>query len=312
MQGFLIVSPLVVLMFIGGALRRTGFLKESDVHCMAKLVYWMVSPAILFRAALRLEMNWSDNLNYAAAVFTAAILIGVGVYLFGRFVLRNAGGLVLPVSVLASFRSNSIMIGIPVVMLTLGEAGAAPVAIYFAVTEAGYNLLSIFGAELSRGSGAGIRRMSAKALRGVATNPMFLASVSGLLISSFGFRALPGPLDKVFVLIADMATGLSLMMIGASLRLSSIRDNARALLPDCAVRLLIHPALLCLCFLLFPASPDTVRTAVIMTAAASPNIAFVFAQGMGLDSEYAAGLVGITTVGFIVTMPLWLNFLGVV
>lgn len=310
MRGFLIVFPLVALMLTGAILRRAGFLRESDVHCMAKLVYWMISPAILFRAALRLEMDWASQLNYAAAIFGSAIMIAVGVYLFGRFVLKNAGGLVLPVSVLSSFRSNSIMVGIPVVMLALGDSGIVPIAIYFAVSEAGYNLLSIMGAELSRGSGKSFGDMIVKTIKNVAVNPMFLASVGGLTISSFGFHALPGPVDTIFTLVANMATGLSLLMIGASLRLSSIRNNVRVLLPDCAVRLLIHPALLYLCFLLFPAAPEIIQSAIIMTAAPAANISFAFAQGLGLDSDYAAGLIGITTLGFVVTMPLWLNFLG--
>lgn len=312
MQGFLVVAPIVLLMLLGAILRRTKFLSESDVSCLAKLVYWMISPCILFRGALQLEMDWGSHANYAAAIYLSAVVIGVLVFLFGRYVLRNYGGKVLPISVLASFRCNSIMVGIPVVMLAMGEAGIAPIAIYFAVTEAGYNLLSILGGELTRGEGGEMRGMMRKAVRGIATNPMLWASLSGLILSAFGFHRLPGPVDMVFTMIANMATGASVLMIGASLNLDSIRSNAIALLPDCAVRLLVHPALLYLCFLVFPVSDEIMKSAVIMTAAPAPNIAFVFAKGMGLNAEYAAGLIGMTTIGFVLTMPVWLNFMKVV
>lgn len=312
MQGFIIVAPLVILMTLGAVLRRTGFLVESDVACMAKLIFWLVSPAVLFRGAMQLEMDWSRHVGYAAAMYGSAILVAIGVYLFGRFVLCNAGGKVLPVSVLSSFRSNSIMVGIPVVMLAMGDDGLVPIAIYFAVTEVGYNLLSIMGAEFSRGGAPKLREQLPKALRGVAVNPLIWASLSGLIVSAFGFHALPGPLATAFTMITNMAGGISILMIGASLDFSKIGRNLKQLLPDCAVRLLIHPALLYAFFRVFQTDPPMMQAAMLITAAPAPNIAFVFAKAMGFDAEYGAGLIGITTVAFVVTMPVWLNILGLV
>lgn len=312
MQGFLIIAPIIILMAIGAIMRKVGFLVESDVKCLSKLVFWIISPAILFRGALNLEMNWASHANYAISIYASAALIAVLVYLFGRYVLRNAGGAILPISVLASFRCNSIMIGIPVVMLAFGERGAAPIAVYFAVTETGYNLMSIVSAELVRGGSGSFREMVRKALRGIAINPMLWASLSGLALSAMGFHSMPEAIDTVFVAIANMATGASVLMIGASLDVSAIRRSVSQLVPDTAVRLLVHPALLLLCFKFFPAAPEMMQTAVVITAAPAPNIAFVLAQGMGFDADYAAGLIGITTVAFVVTMPIWLNVLNLV
>ena len=312
MHSFYIISPIVILMFIGALLRRFSFFDDNDIRCMSKTVYWIISPSILFRAALELEMDWSSQANYAAAVYLSAVGIALMVYLLGRYILKNAGGLVLPVSVLSSFRCNSIMVGIPVVMLSLGDVGIGPIAVYFAVTEAGYNLLSIFTAELSRGESSKLKEMTAIALKRIAVNPMLIASISGLVLSAFGFNALPGSIDGVFTMVANMAGGTSILMIGASLRISVIKKNFWSLLPDTAVRLFIHPALMYLCFKLFPVGTEAMQATIILTAAPAPNIAFVFAQGMGLDSEYAAGLIGMTTIGFAVSMPFWLSFLGVV
>lgn len=311
MQGFAIIAPIVILMVVGAALRYSGFFVETDVACLSKLVYWLISPAILFRAALQLEMDWSSQAHYAAAIYISAFTVAIAVYLFGRWVLRNAGSRVLPVSVLASFRCNSQMVGIPVVMLAFGERGVAPLAIYFAVTEVGYALLTVFSAEFTKGGGLSTEKLKL-ALIGAAKTPMIWASLAGLLLSAMGFHRLPAPIDKACSLIGDMATGAAILMIGASLKLAHIRKYLWTMLPDGVVRLLIHPAILYLCFRIFPVDTEIMQVAVIITAGPAPNIAFVYAQATGLDAEYAAGLIGATTLLFVLTMPLWLGALQIV
>lgn len=309
MESFYLIAPVILLLALGIAFKHFGFLNESDVQCMAKLVYWVVSPSLFFRAAMRTKMNWGDHINLIAAIYIAVALVALLAFCVGRFLLRSREE-TLSVSVLASFRSNSFSLGLPVIRLLMGDAVMPVMAVYFAVTETGYNLMSSLTGELSRSSrGADHRLIVTKAIRGVITNPMVTSSLLGLTLSGMGIHSMPPTIDKVFLLIGDMAAGLSVLMVGASLRLNHLGKNFTRLLPDCFIRLVLHPAILLACFAFFPVPFEIKKITILLTATPTAIIAFVMSKGMGLDSEYAAELIGVTTLLFVATLPLWIKFL---
>lgn len=310
-EGFSVIVPIVLLMILGAALRYIHFFDDHDVACMSKLVFWVISPAMLFRGAMQLEMDWAANLDLAKGIFSAAVLTAAIVFLAGRYLLRSPGD-ILPISVYTCFRSNSMMVGLPVVTLTLGEAAMPAVAIYFAVTEVGYNFLTALFAELVMATGGGKSRMILKALRGVVRNPLVIGSAAGLALAAAGVHAMPRNLDKVFVIITNMAVGTSVLMIGASLKLASFGSNLKLLFSDMFVRYVLFPGLMLAALTFFSVDGLVKQTVVIFSAATGANITYIMAKEYGLNAEYAAEYVALTTLLFVVAMPAWLNILNVV
>lgn len=311
MEGFAVIVPMVLLMMIGAALRYIKFFNDHDVSCMAKLVFWVISPIMLFRGALRIEMDWASNLNLAKGIYLAAILTAVVVYLTGKYLLKSPKD-ILPISVYTSFRSNSMMVGLPVVTLAIGERAMPAVAIYFAVTEVGYNFLTSLSAELVMASSGGIGKMLRKALLGVVKNPLVIGSALGLLGSTAGIHSLPESIDKVFVIITNMAVGTSVLMIGASLKIASFGANLKLLLSDVFIRFGVFPALMFAALRIFQVDETVTQTVVIFSAATGANITYIMAKEYGLNAEYAAEYVVLTTFLFVLAMPVWLNVLKVV
>lgn len=309
MQAFHVVAPIVLLLALGVAFRRSGFLNTADVQCMAKLVYWVASPSLFFRAAMRTELDWATNVNLIVAIYVAVALVALLAFLLGRLG-HGKGSSSLPVSILASFRPNSAYIGLPIVKISMGEAAMPLMAVYFAVTGAGYNLISALSGELAKRGDAGWRALLAKALWGILKNPIVTSSLLGLLLAALGIHSMPPSIDKVFVFIGEMAVGLSVLMVGAGLGLDGLGAGFRVL-PDCLIRLVLHPAILWGCFVFFPVPMEMGQVAILLTAAPTAATVFVMSEGMGLDSKYAAELVCLTTVLFALTMPLWMKFLGV-
>lgn len=185
MEGFFIISPLALLMALGAALRYLNFWNDGDVSCMSKLIYYIICPAMLFRFGMGMELDWAANLSLAKGIYLAVFVTVAAVFFAGRFLLKTPED-ILPISVGCSFRSNSILIGMPVVTLVFGEAAYPLAAIYFAVTEVGYNFITLFSAELVMARGASASRLIRKALLNSARNPLLIGSALGLLCSALG------------------------------------------------------------------------------------------------------------------------------
>ncbi len=92
----------------------------------------------------------------------------------------------------------------------------------------------------------GARQAAARALKGVASNPMPWSILLGAVFSGTGWQ-LPGPLMQTVGLLADAASPVALFTIGAVLARSQMATTAavplRAYAPVVLIKLLVHPLL---------------------------------------------------------------------
>lgn len=311
MEGFSIISPLVLLMGLGAALRCLGFWNDGDVSCMSKLIYYIICPAMLFRFAMSTELDWETNLNLAKGIYLAVFLTVAAVFAAGRYLLKTPED-IMPISVGCSFRSNSILIGMPVVALVFGEAAYPLAAIYFAVTEVGYNFITLFSAELVMARGASASRLMKNALLSSARNPLLIGSALGLLCSALGLRSMPEQADKAFQIITNMAAGISMLMIGAGLKPAKRASDFKTLAFDLFIRFGFFPLTMLLALSAFGVEETLKHIIVIVSAAPCANITFVLTKELGLNYQKSAELIAASTLLFVLTMPFWLNVLGLV
>ncbi len=73
------------------------------------------------------------------------------------------------------FRSNFILFGLPVTIALCGEENSGVTSMVIAVIIPLFNILAVFALEYFRGG----RFRSGKALRGIVTNPLIIASLLG-------------------------------------------------------------------------------------------------------------------------------------
>lgn len=311
MEGFFIISPLALLMALGAALRYLNFWNDGDVSCMSKLIYYIICPAMLFRFGMGMELDWAANLSLAKGIYLAVFVTVAAVFFAGRFLLKTPED-ILPISVGCSFRSNSILIGMPVVTLVFGEAAYPLAAIYFAVTEVGYNFITLFSAELVMARGASASRLIRKALLNSARNPLLIGSALGLLCSALGLRTMPESVDRAFQLITAMSGGIAMLMIGAGLKPAKRVSDYKTLALDLSVRFIFFPLSVLLALSACGVDETLKHVVVVFSAAPCANITFVLTKELGLNYQKSAELIAASTLLFVLAMPFWLNILGLV
>ncbi|MEA4964534.1 MAG: AEC family transporter [Oscillospiraceae bacterium] len=313
------IAPLLVLILLGLLLRKIGLLSDGFLKCGNKLVFYVLTPALLFCNIYSMEslsdLNWSAVLFSLVVVF---VLFGIGWGLSFLTKDPKQKGVLMQ----CTFRSNNALIGLPLAesLVGLQNLGAVSAISAFAIPE--FNVLAVIALSLFVGAD-GSRPTTREVLRKVLKNPLILGVAAGL--GALALRAvLPLRTDgtAVFSLQRDLsflysaisqlarsASPTALLLLGGGFRFSAIRGVRRQIAIGTVARLVIAPLIgvgsaVLLSEVLGLVHFDAQVYAALVALFASPvavNSA-IMAEEMHNDSQLAGQLVVWTSIFSIFTL----------
>jgi predicted permease len=297
MSTALLLLPDFLLIVLGFALCRWTALNRGVWDGVERLVYYLLFPVLLFTSILKSPLQLDQTILLAAAsVGTVAIGIVLALSL-GRWpgvdARRHASG------AQTAYRFNSY-IALAMAERLGGTAGLAWMALSIALCVPLANVAAVW--PLARHGGMSYGR---ELLR----NPLILATCAGLVANVIGLR-LPEAMNVSLQRLGVASLPLGLMGAGAALRWGGLRASPglaaafmalrHAVLPAAAVGLTAALGL-----------PPSQRTIVVLFAALpTASSCYVLASRMGGDGPYAAGLVTLSTLLGMLSIPFWLGVLG--
>ena len=292
MQEFLvtlnIMLPLLLMLGIGWLLRRIGMMTEPVTQGMNKLVFRLFLPVLLFNNVRGLDMDSVPGPGFAAYLFFGVL----GIYALAQLIVprlvkdpRKSGVVVQGV-----FRTNFAILGVPLMQSIFGQAGMATVTLGLPVVIPLNNVLAVL-ALLPCGGKADFRSV----IRKIVTNPLIIGVALGGLCLWSGL-ALPSPIDKVCTDLGSLATPVSLLVLGASLRWQGMKDNRRLLTWTLVFKQLIIPFAMAGLAVLLGFLGMELAVIVILFGAPTAVSSFPMAQAMGGDGQLAANTVVMTTL----------------
>ncbi len=297
---FLQTLPFFMLIALGYGAARSGFFPQEATAYLTKFVFYFALSALVFRFSANLELSavldWSFVLAYLAATTV--------VYVIATWVAIRRG---LPIAEAAveaqcAVVGNVGFLGIPMLVLLLGEAAIGPVMMVLAVDLIVFGSLIVI---LITGSRDG--RMSPRVLgtvaMGLIKNPMIVSISLGVLVSATA-TPVPGPINEFLILLGAAATPGALFAIGASLASKSAERVAVAgWLSFC--KLVLHPVAVAIAALMvFPV--DRYAAGVMIAAAALPvagNV-YILAQHYSVAPARVSASILLSTVASVVTVSL--------
>ncbi|MDR3265038.1 MAG: AEC family transporter, partial [Synergistaceae bacterium] len=143
-------------------------------------------------------------------------------------------------------------------------------------------------------------------------NPLFLSCLCGLLLVFAGLNRLPAWLNSTLGILADISTGMALLTLGAGLHFENILKMLLSVWKIVLVKLVIHPVVTILVFLAFGLSAQMIQVGALLGAMPVGVNTAIIAQEMGMDDEYCARGVAITTFCSMLSLPIWIHLLGLV
>ncbi|TBX15995.1 AEC family transporter [Nioella sediminis] len=297
---FLKTLPFFALIALGFQSGRTGFFTAEATAYLTKFVFYFALSAMLFRFAANLSL--SEVFDWW---FVAAYLWGCGVvYLLATAVafFRGVGIQEAAVEAQCSVIGNTGFLGVPMLVVLLGENAAGPVLMVLAMDLIVFSSLITI---LITGSRDG--RMSVAILgtvgKGLLKNPMIVSIALGLIWSGLSLP-IPEVANEFLGILGAAATPGALFAIGASLAgKSAERMSVAGWLSFC--KLVLHPGAVAIAALwLFPVAASD--AAVMISAAALPvagNV-YILAQHYGVAPQRVSAAILVSTAISIVTVSL--------
>lgn len=295
---FLQTLPFFALIGLGYWAGRSGFFTAEATAYLTKFVFYFALSAMLFRFAANLTL--AEVLDWT---FVAAYLSGTTViYLFATAVAlaRRLSIEESAVEAQCAVIGNVGFLGVPMLVLLLGEPAIGPVMMVLAVD------LIVFGSLIViLITGARDGRMSLGILRtvglGLSKNPMIVSIVLGLGWSALSLP-IPAPMNDFLSILGAAATPGALFAIGASLA-SKSAERMRVAGWLSFAKLVLHPGAVALAALvLFPVEP---YAASVMIAAAALPVAgnvYILAQHYGVAPHRVSAAILVSTAVSILTV----------
>lgn len=297
MSNALLLLPDFLLIVLGFVLCHRTALNRPVWEAAEKLVYYLLFPVLLFNSILKSPLQPAQTLSLAAAA-VGTVAVGVAIaFAIGRW--PGVGARLHASGAQTAFRFNSF-IGLALSERLGGPQGLAWMALCIALCVPLCNVAAVWPLARHGGHSYG---------RELLRNPLILSTVAGLIANLAGLK-FPEAVATTLQRIGLAALPLGLMATGAGLHFGRLKAGPGLAAALMAVRHAVLPAL-AIGLTAALALPPEQRTIVVLFAALpTASSAYVLAARMGGDGGYVAGLVTLSTLIGMLSVPLWLAVLA--
>ena len=298
-SSFLLLLPEFALILLGIFLGKCLPVPAGTWKGIEKLVYYVLFPPLLFRSIVNADVTLAESTLYlAVSIGTMLAVVGISA-LVPTFLKASA---VDHASVFqCGFRFNSY-IGFAVVMSMFGEKGLALMSLLIAIWVPISSFFAVAALAKSQANGSRI-------VKEVVTNPLIIATVSGLLVHSAGLP-MPATLDLICARLGTSSLVLGLLAIGVGLKFDAIKSYAKLLSWAVLLRLVIVPTLALATVTLFKLPPVEAMTFLIFAMLPTANSCYILAVNMKGNGPLVAAVMTLQTLFAMVTMPVFLTLGG--
>ena len=295
------VIPLFFLMAVGAFVKFSKLLNDEELNHMNRMVFRVFFFCMMFHSIYTTDL--------AATFRPKLMLFGAGAVLVIFILLmifipkiesenRKRG-----VMVQAIFRSNFVIMGVPIVANIFGEENIAVTTMMIAVIIPMYNIFAVFALETFRGG----KFQPLPILKGIIKNPMILGAISGALLLNLGVQ-IPAPILKPIGQISAATTPVALIILGASFKFGSFHNHFPQLVKCVLSRLILVPAVVLSVAIFLGFRGIDFVTLIAIFATPCAIVSFAMAQQMNGDADLAGNCVVFTSALSCFTIFCWILF----
>ncbi len=291
------VAPVFLLILLGWALRYWQFLSSDALADMARLIYWVSIPCLLFYKTAAAQLDFGEAGRLLAVTLGATALSAGGAYWLARHYH-------MPPTAIGTFlqavcRGNLAFVGLPVVFYAFSEPGRnAGVAEATALLAFGpmvvlYNAGAVWVLMQSRPAAQQARGWPL--LRELLTNPLLLSCAVGV-----GWALLEWPIPMVMARTLDVlsqpALPLALICIGGTLVTTPFAGCWHWSVAAALFKVVMMPLCGYGLALWLGLNTDSTRVALILLACPTAAASYVLVHQIGGDEALASGSILLSTV----------------
>lgn len=226
-----------VVILVGYVVGRLNVLGPDGRYVLSRLTFLIANPALLFQTIARADISVIFGPQVFIAAISAFIVMALYV-LIARLALKRKSA-ELTVGGLSAAQVNAANLGIPIAIFVLGDATYSVPVLLFQLAFLQPLSLIFLDVQTQRVS-AGVLGV----LKGIATNPLILASIAGVIVATTGL-SIPETVMNPIGILAGASIPAMLMAFGISLVGSKPlqKDSGRRsdVMLAVAFKLIVHP-----------------------------------------------------------------------
>jgi len=300
--GFGIIGTIILVGYIVG---RTNVLGEHPRYVLARLVFFVLSPCLLFTVLADADVHALFSRLLAVSTISALLSCLVFALVAALLWRRTVSDVVIGSASSGYVNANNI--GIPVAVYVLGDPALSAPVILLQLLLLSPIILTIL--DISTSGKTSLSRILLQPVK----NPLIIGSLLGVILSVTDIT-LPEAVMEPFRIIGAAAVPVVLISFGMSLSGQKILEagtNRRDVILASAIKLLLMP-LLAWVFgrFVFALEGDQLFAAVMLAGLPTAQNVFTFAQRYDRGEALARDTVLITTIGSVPLLVLVAGLLG--
>lgn len=305
------LAAIFAVIAIGYGFGRTKLLRgEQPLEALTAVAFYILTPALLFRLTATIDLGdlpWVVILVY----FGPTVGLLFAVYLWQRFRRTPEDPVAGPgIRAISVTFSNSVQLGIPVVVGIFGDEG---LAVHVAIVSVhALTLLTILTvlveldlAKADTVRGTSVLSTAFTTAKRTVLHPVVLPVVVGL-VWNLANLPIPDPVDDVLQTLGQGVVPVCLVLIGLSLAHYGVTGVGWPAFWLGAAKLILMPALVLGVAYAAGVRGTALEVTVLFAALPIGSNALLFAQRYkALEAETTAAIVA-STLAFVVTGPAWI------
>ena len=282
-----ITAPVFLLAAVGYAWVKLGF--EYRVEFVTRLAMTLSVPCLIFVALIETEIEADALAALSLASFAAYALVTLAFAAVVAVWKLDKATYLAPL-----IFGNTGNLGLPLALFAFGEIGLGYAVIVFAVMA----ILSFtFGVWLVSGGGSLVK---------VVKEPLVAATILGAIFLWQGWRP-PEFLFNSLDLIGQMAIPIMLITLGVAIARLEIQAVGQAIVLS-VIKVVVCVACAWGVAVWFELDPTASAVLIVQVATPVAVTSYLLAEKYGADAQPVAGLVVVSTLISVITLPLILSF----
>jgi malonate transporter len=295
-----LLFPDFSLIICGYLVCRYTALNRTVWEQVESLVYYFLFPVLLFHSIVKSPLD----LAATSSLISAGVLMGLAGIAMAYslphlpWLRRHIDAREHAAAAQVAFRFNSF-IGLAIADRLAGPQGLQLIAVLIGVCVPLFNVAAVWP-------------MARHAKRGfmgeLLRNPLILATATGLTANLLGFT-MPVWLESTVTRIGAASLALGLMAAGAGMQFAHLTQAKTLAIAVLSIRHLLTPLVALGLTTVFGLSPTQSTILLAFSALPTASSAYVLAARMGYNGGYVAGLVTLSTMPGVVSLPFALGVL---
>lgn len=306
--------PVFLVMAAGYCLKYTKLVTPDFVKSLNQFNYTLTLPILLFMDISTADFYSVWDSKYVLYCFFVTLICILAIYGAAGLIFRLMASRshvdnrpLLGEFVQASYRGSAAVLGIAFIENIYGTSVIGPLMILGTVPL--YNVMAVIILSFTSPDNQGLGKAQLKkTLLGILTNPIIISILLGLIFSLLRIR-LPYVINRSFSMIAQLATPLALLTLGAGFEGRKALAMIKPTLIASCIKLMVQPAIFLMPAAMLGFRDEQLVALLIMLGAPTTVSCHIMAKNLHHDGILTSSVVVTTTFLSSISMTFWLFLL---